>query len=120
MCNAQHRLKRQAGPGHPPFEELRILRREVLVLADPAPAGRTLVADRPHVQHLVAVSTGFPGHQQTVGRRALQAYHLRIAQRVAFRRHRLQSVCLEHRIGDSILPRNPTVSLSRMFVRCNR
>jgi hypothetical protein len=96
MRNAQHRLKRQARPGHPPFEELRVVSREVLVRSDPAPAGRTFVADRPHVQHLVAVKTGFPGHQQTVGRRALQAYHLRIAQCVGFDVIGCRP-CLEHR-----------------------
>lgn len=43
-------------------------RRERGPLLIPTPAGRSMVADRSHVQNLVPFSTGSPGHQQTVGR----------------------------------------------------
>jgi hypothetical protein len=50
MRNAQQRLKRPARPGHPPFEEVRVLK-EVLVVHRPLRAGRSLVDDRSHVHH---------------------------------------------------------------------
>jgi hypothetical protein len=65
------------------------------------------------------VSTAFPGHQQTVGilqrcKRSTCASPSAASDVIGWHSNLAESV------GESLLPRNPTVSLSRMFVRCNR
>jgi hypothetical protein len=59
MRNAQQRLKRPARPGHPPFEEVRVLK-EDLVVHRPLRAGRSLVDDRSHVHHPFQSRQPFP------------------------------------------------------------
>jgi hypothetical protein len=76
-----------ARPGHPPFEEVRVLK-EVLDVQKPPRAGRSLVDDRFHVHHPSSLDSLSRSSADGGDTAALQAFHLCIAQR-SVRRHRV-------------------------------
>jgi hypothetical protein len=120
MRNAQQRLKHQARPGHPPFEELRVLgpEREKSLFVQcrrQRDAPWWLIASTCSISFQSRRAPPVISRQWGDCKRTTCAS----AQRVGFDVISC-SPRLTVSIGKSLLPRNPTVSLSRLSMRCNR